>query len=350
MASASERNYFFLYSQAYCSDQTQCLRWNKCQMVQGRFAGMCGMSRFHVCCLLTESENDSVADEDPEFLKGPAPPEEYLVSSEEDILDTFSALARNAVEIEGTTEVIEDNMATTVETTTPFQVSTEKTTTLPTTIYVTPNTEDDFVETTTSQTTIQATTETTITTPATTITTPITTETKNKTPATTITTPVTSTTTSTTTTTPPPTSTTTPATTTISTSTTTPTTTTTPSTSPTTTTTTAAKTTIATTTTATTSTTAKITKKPLPSTTPTSLNAVVPPLSILPQKPLTFQHFPPATTTVSSVTLAKLPRIIPEPEGKSMFFKFDFFFTDFYRFSVPSQTLLPPTINSPIAK
>ena len=331
MASASERNYFFLYSQAYCSDQTQCLRWNKCQMVQGRFAGMCGMSRFHVCCLLTESENDSVADEDPEFLKGPAPPEEYLVSSEEDILDTFSALARNAVEIEGTTEVIEDNMATTVETTTPFQVSTEKTTTLPTTIYVTPNTEDDFVETTTSQTTIQATTETTITTPATTITTPTTTETKNKTPATTITTPVTSTTTSTTTTTPPPTSTTTPATTTISTTTTT---TTTPSTSPTTTTTTAhttttttaAKTTIATTTTAATSTTAKITKKPLPSTTPTSLNAVVPPLSILPQKPLTFQHFTPATTTVSSVTLAKLPRIIPEPEGKSMFFKFDFFF------------------------
>ena len=66
-------------------------------MVQGSFAGMCGMSRFHVCCLLTESENDS-AEEDQEYLKGPAPPEEYLVSSEEDILDTFSALARNAVE------------------------------------------------------------------------------------------------------------------------------------------------------------------------------------------------------------------------------------------------------------
>ena len=87
------------------------------------------MSRFHVCCLLTESENDSAEEEDPEYLKGPAPPEEYLVSSEEDILDTFSALARNAVEKEGTTEVIEDNMATTVKTT------------LPTTIYVTPNTE-----------------------------------------------------------------------------------------------------------------------------------------------------------------------------------------------------------------
>ena len=98
-------------------------------MVQGSFAGMCGMSRFHVCCLLTESENDSAGEEDPEYLKGPAPPEEYLVSSEEDILDTFSALARNAVEQGGTTEVIEDNMATTVKTT------------LPTTIYVTPNTE-----------------------------------------------------------------------------------------------------------------------------------------------------------------------------------------------------------------
>ena len=98
-------------------------------MVQGSFAGMCGMSRFHVCCLLTESENDSAEEEDPEYLKGPAPPEEYLVSSEEDILDTFSALARNAVEQGGTTEVIEDNMATTVKTT------------LPTTIYVTPNTE-----------------------------------------------------------------------------------------------------------------------------------------------------------------------------------------------------------------
>ena len=110
-------------------------------MVQGSFAGMCGMSRFHVCCLLTESENDSAEEEDPEYLKGPAPPEEYLVSSEEDILDTFSALARNAVEQEGTTEVSEDNMATTVKTTKAAQVTTEKTTTLPTTIYVTPNTE-----------------------------------------------------------------------------------------------------------------------------------------------------------------------------------------------------------------
>ena len=111
-------------------------------MIQGRFAGMCGMSRFHVCCLLTTSEN-----EEDEYLKGPPPPEEYLVSTEENILDTFSGIARNAVEqdiLRPSTKVefIEDEEAANGETT-EAQVTTEKAISEATrpTIYVTPNTE-----------------------------------------------------------------------------------------------------------------------------------------------------------------------------------------------------------------
>ena len=34
------------------------MRWTKCQMFEGKFAGMCGTSGFHVCCLFVNEDNE----------------------------------------------------------------------------------------------------------------------------------------------------------------------------------------------------------------------------------------------------------------------------------------------------
>ena len=34
------------------------MRWTKCQMFEGKFAGMCGTSGFHVCCLFVHEDNE----------------------------------------------------------------------------------------------------------------------------------------------------------------------------------------------------------------------------------------------------------------------------------------------------
>ena len=51
------------------------MRWNKCAKLEGKFAGMCGTDKFYVCCLLALTE------EPEDFIKGPPPPFEFLVST-----------------------------------------------------------------------------------------------------------------------------------------------------------------------------------------------------------------------------------------------------------------------------
>ena len=67
--------FFPFFSQAYCSSGTVCVRWNKCAKAKGKFAGMCGTDKFYVCCLADFEENPE------DFVKGPPPPFEFLVST-----------------------------------------------------------------------------------------------------------------------------------------------------------------------------------------------------------------------------------------------------------------------------
>ena len=56
-----EQTFIFelIFSETYCLKGTVCMRWTKCQIFQGKFAGMCGNSDFHVCCLFVAEQTST---------------------------------------------------------------------------------------------------------------------------------------------------------------------------------------------------------------------------------------------------------------------------------------------------
>ena len=49
------------------------MRWTKCQMFEGKFAGMCGTSGFHVCCLFVHESNEKNKTNSDEYIVASTP-------------------------------------------------------------------------------------------------------------------------------------------------------------------------------------------------------------------------------------------------------------------------------------